>query len=157
PATSGASFASLTEAEATPTPSDLEARVRAFSARMAPYRPAASNNWAVSGEFTANGRPMIAGDPHQPLQAPSLFFAQHLRARDGSLDVNGFSFVGTPSVQLGHNRDIVWTATTTYPDWMDLVTVRVDGDAILVGGERKRFSRRTEVISVRGGGERTVE
>src|SRR5690606_36617260 len=142
PATSGASFASLTEAEATPTPSDLEARVRAFSARMAPYRPGASNNWAVDGAFTENGRPMIAGDPHQPLQAPSLFFAQHLRARDGSLDVTGFSFVGTPSVQLGLNRDVVWTATTTYPDWMDLVEVRVEGDSVVVAGTRHRYAKR---------------
>ena len=29
-----------------------------------------SNNWAVTGELTANGRPLIAGDPHLPPSMP---------------------------------------------------------------------------------------
>jgi penicillin G amidase len=146
----GASAFSASLTEAPLLPPDTSRRLREFSERMAPYRPGASNNWAVDGAFTANGRPMIAGDPHQPLQAPSLFFAQHLRSRDGALDVAGFSFVGTPSVQLGYNRDIVWTATTSYPDWMDLVEVRVEGGDIVIGGERHPYVKRDERVTVRG-------
>jgi penicillin G amidase len=137
-------------------PADLSRRLQDFSARMAPFRPGASNNWAVDGRHTENGRPMIAGDPHQPLQAPSLFYAQHLRSRDGALDVAGFSFVGTPTVQLGHNRHIAWTATTTYPDWMDLVSARVEGQEIIVGSERHRLAVREERVVVRGGVDEVV-
>ena len=36
-----------------------------------------SNNWVVDGSLTATGRPILANDPHRPVQLPSL-------AKDGS-------------------------------------------------------------------------
>lgn len=112
----------------------------------------ASNNWALDGLHTENGRPLIAGDPHQPLRSPSLFWMQHLNSADagGRFDVVGFSFVGTPTVQLGHNRHIAWTATTTYPDVSDIWDVRVTGGEVHVGSERVAIERREEVIEVAG-------
>ncbi|MCU0677901.1 MAG: penicillin acylase family protein [Myxococcota bacterium] len=72
----------------------------------------------------------------------------------------GFAFVGTPAVQLGHNRHVAWTATTTYPDWMDLVEVRVStegGLAIELAGARHPAVARTEVVNVRGEPPQEVE
>lgn len=137
-------------------PPDFEARMADFSERMRELRPGASNNWAIAGRHSADGRPLIAGDPHQPLQSPSVFQMQHVRSADGALDVIGWSFVGTPFVQLGHNRHVVWTATTTYPDWMDLVEVRLipesaGGPAIELAGETHPIVSREETIVVRGG------
>lgn len=114
----------------------------------------ASNNWAVDGRHTENGRPLIAGDPHQGLDSPSLMWMHHINSADagGTLDVNGFAFVGTPSVQLGHNRDLAWTATTTYPDWMDLWSVRHDAVAntVVLGTDTLPVVIRREEIRVRG-------
>ena len=104
-----------------------------------------------TGAFTDNGRPLVAGDPHQPLRSPTIFYAQHLRARDGSLDTAGFSFVGTPWIQLGYNQDVAWTATTTYPDWMDLVEVQVGEGTIQVGDRTHELVTRTEIVNVRDG------
>ncbi len=134
-----------------PLPPDAAERLRAFTERVRELRPGASNNWAMDGRHTADGRPLIAGDPHQPLQSPSIFFAQHVHALDGTFNAVGFSFVGTPAVQLGHNEDVVWTATTTYPDWMDLVAVDVaDDDTVRIGGEPVPIARRAEYFAVAG-------
>jgi len=139
-----------------PLPPDAGERLRAFTAKMRELRPGASNNWAMDGRHTADGRPLIAGDPHQPLQSPSIFYPQHVKATDGSVNAVGFSFVGTPAVQLGHNEDVVWTATTTYPDWMDLVAVDVVDEAVVVGGETVPIARRSEFFAVAGGEPQTT-
>jgi penicillin G amidase len=131
-------------------PADAAARLAKWSQEMAPFRPGASNNWAIDGRHTDNGQPFIAGDPHQGLRSPSLMWAHHLRSAAG-LDVIGFSFVGSPAVQLGHNRDLIWTATTTYPDVMDMLEVQFDGETVDLFGERLPVSPRTERIAVRDG------
>lgn len=150
---------------AAPLPSDAAERMRAFFARFEelPGLPAISgghsNNWAVDGRHTIDGSPMIAGDPHQGFSSPNIFWLHHMhsaRAEDG-LDVIGWSFLGAPAIQLGHNRDIAWTATTTYPDFMDLWAVRGDADSIQIGGVEAPIVRRTETILVRGGAPVTVE
>ena len=141
-------------------PPDARDRLARFSERMRDLRPGASNNWAIDGRHTRDGRPLIAGDPHQPLASPAVFHMQHLRSDDGALDVAGFAFVGTPAVQLGHNRHVAWTATTTYPDWMDLVEVRVSAEGGLtaeLAGTRHPAVARTEVVNVRDESPQEVE
>lgn len=114
--------------------------------------PLASNNWAVAGKHTENGRPMVCGDPHQPLGTPSRFFAQHINTVDaggGELDVVGFGFTGTPGVQLGHNRRVAWTATTNFADVMDLWEVTATADQVVLGGKGRPAKLRREHIRVR--------
>ncbi|MEM9195534.1 MAG: penicillin acylase family protein [Myxococcota bacterium] len=132
-------------------PADAKARLRRFIERMRTFRPGASNNWAVDGRHTENGRPLLAGDPHQPLRSPSRFYAQHVNSAQagGTLDVAGFSFVGAPSVQLGHNARVAWTATTNYPDTMDLVQVRRVGNSVEAGGRGWPIEAREEVFEIR--------
>jgi len=135
-----------------PFPEDAAQRMRAFSEAMAPLRSGGSNNWAVAARHSANGRPLVAGDPHQPLQSPSVFWAQHMNSADqgGSFDVVGFSFVGTPLVQLGHNRHVAWTATTAYPDMMDLFDTEVEAGSARLGNTQHPVQRCVERIAVRG-------
>jgi len=113
-----------------------------------------SNNWVVSGQFTDNGRPLICNDPHQPLQSPSLMYAQHLNSADGggNIDVIGFSFVGAPGLHLGHTRGVHWAATTGFADAMDLWAVSADesGAMVTVAGEQRPVTTRSETIQVAG-------
>lgn len=144
---------------AAPLPADAAARLAEFSTLMASFRPGASNNWAVDGSRTDTGRPMIAGDPHQGLTSPNIFWAHHMNSADagGSIDVVGWSFVGTPGVQLGHNRHLAWTATTNYPDTMDLFDVVLPDDATAeIGGQRIAVVSREETIVVRDGETETI-
>ena len=110
-----------------------------------------SNNWAIAGEHTADGRPIIAGDPHSYLADPSYLYLQHLNSADagGSYDAVGFSFAGTPGIHLGHNRDLVWTATTNFADAVDVWDVQVDGDDVLIGDQWVTMTERTETILIR--------
>ncbi len=122
---------------------------------MAPLRVQGSNNWAVSGRFTADGRPLICNDPHQPLESPSLMYTQHLNSADanGRIDVIGWSFVGAPAVHLGHNRRVGWAATTGFADAMDMWGVTLSGDsgAANLGDETIPVIWRNEQITVKGG------
>jgi penicillin amidase len=133
-------------------PADLGQRLQSFLQTWRRLPMGASNNWAVAGVHTENGRPLIAGDPHQALRSPSLMWAHHMNSADrgGSLDTIGFNFVGTPSVQLGHNAHIAWTATTTYPDYIDMWAVKATNDTIDYGGETLPIVFREESIAVRG-------
>jgi len=115
-----------------------------------------SNNWAVTGALTDSKRPLVAGDPHQPTTSPQRLWPVHMNSRSsgGTLDVVGFSFVGTPAVQLGHNHSTAWTATTNNADVMDLWDVRIDADrdVVVLGDGDHPLRHRAEVIRVRGEG-----
>ena len=131
-------------------PPDAAERLRRFHERVGRVPGEGSTNWAVAGRFTENGRSMIAGDPHQPLRTPSLFWAHHMHSDEG-LDVVGFNYVGAPGVHLGHNAHIAWTATLNYPDMMDLWDVRATPTQALIGDREERIVARTETIRVAGG------
>lgn len=142
-----------------PYPEDAEARLADFVERMALVRPGASNNWAVSGAHTESGKSLLAGDPHQPLRSPSLMWMHQLNSADrgGSLDVIGWSFVGTPGISIGHNRRVAWTATTNYPDVTDIYDVELLPEGRLrFGGELLELDVREETILVKGGEPVTV-
>lgn len=86
--------------------------------------PQGSSNWALAGSHTADGRPLIAGDPHLTLRVPSIWFRLALD-RDGR-QITGASLPGVPGIVFGSNGDIAWAFTNTYGDWTDLVVLEVD-------------------------------
>lgn len=137
------------------TKADLDRAMKGL-ARMSKLRGLGSNNWAVSGEHTANGRPIVAGDPHQGFDPPGIFYAQHINSKDagGTIDAAGFSFVGTPGISVGQTDRIVWSPTTAFADVMDVWTVAVpDPDHISIGGQVVTAVHREEIIVVRGQGD----
>jgi penicillin amidase len=79
---------------------------------------AASNNWVVSGKRTADGKPLLANDPHLPSSLPSIWYLINLNAPE--VKIAGVTLPGAPGVILGHNADIAWGATNVGPDVQDL-------------------------------------
>ena len=79
---------------------------------------AASNNWVISGKRTADGKPLLANDPHLPPTAPGIWYLSHLSAPN--VRVSGVTFPGVPGIVLGHNESIAWGATNVGPDVQDL-------------------------------------
>lgn len=145
-------------------PPDAAARLASFFARRERSRGltiwgGASNNWAVAGRHSENGRPLIAGDPHQGLSSPNIFWMHHIHSTDpvAPLDVIGWNFTGSPGVQLGHNRQIAWTATTTYPDTQDLWAVRIQDGLANIGGTQVPVRTHTEEVRIRGAASMSVE
>lgn len=138
---------------ALPAPDDTA--VHAASEPAAP----GSNNFAVAGSRTADGRAIVANDMHLGLRAPNLWFRARLkyadaRAPGGAVDVTGFTLPGIPAVIVGSNGHVAWGFTNSYGDWLDFYRVeftdaekrkyRVPGgeDALRIGTER---------IEVKGG------
>ncbi|AWH52872.1 penicillin acylase [Stenotrophomonas sp. ESTM1D_MKCIP4_1] len=118
----------------------------------APVTPAAdadavgSNNFAVAGALTADGRAIVADDMHLGLRAPSLWFRVRLRYPDpkapgGQVDVSGFSLPGVPAVIVGSNGHVAWGFTNSYIDTADFrrepanAAVTVHEEHIAVAGQ----------------------
>ncbi len=111
-----------------------QARTRGLTpfARRALPGSQGSNEWAVSGRHTRNGRPIVANDPHLGLDQPSTFYPIGLRAP--GLDVVGEGFAGAPGVIVGHNRDIAWGATVNPMDVTDTFLEKVVPDGTSPSG-----------------------
>ena len=61
-----------------------------------------SNNWAVAGSRTASGKPLVAGDPHRPLDVPNVYYPNHVACP--AFDAIGLAFPGVPGFpHFGHN------------------------------------------------------
>jgi penicillin amidase len=106
-----------------------------------------SNNFAVAGALTADGRAIIADDMHLGLRAPNIWFRARLRyadptAPEGKVDVAGFTLPGLPAVIVGSNTRVAWAFTNSYIDTADYTTLPADtplrtvNESIAVAGAR---------------------
>lgn len=116
-----------------------------------------SNSWAISGEHTNSGLPLLANDPHLSVQLPAIWYENGLHCypknRDCELDVVGFSFAGSPYIVIGHNSYIAWGFTNMGPDVQDLFIEKINPsnpNQYEVDGEWKDMDRVTEIIEVAG-------
>jgi penicillin amidase len=83
-----------------------------------------SNAWAISGNRTASGKPLLAGDPHIRFAVPSVWY-------EASLSHPGFNLYGhhqalNPIAMLGHNRDVAWSITMFQNDDLDLIAEKTN-------------------------------
>jgi penicillin G amidase len=111
----------------------------------------ASNSWVVSGSRTANGKPILANDPHLLLGMPSIWHVQHVVWDEG--EAAGFTVPGAPVVVLGRNKRVAWGLTTAMIDTQDLFVERfdpVDPQRYEVDGDWAKAEVVKEEIRVRG-------
>jgi penicillin amidase len=120
---------------------------------------AGSNNWALTGERTASGLPLLAGDPHRALEVPNVYYQNHVACPD--FDVIGYSFAGVPGFpHFGHNAEVAWCITHAGADYHDLFIERFapgDPTRYQFRGEWREADRRRETIMVRGGTPREID
>lgn len=130
-------------------PDDFAERLNALGKQAGEGR--ASNNWAINARFSANGKPLMANDPHADLDNPAKVITWHLNSADagGAFDVAGFSFPGVPGLHMGHNRVVNWAATNNFADSMDVFDVDIIDGYADIGGNQVPVYVRDEVISVR--------
>ena len=110
-----------------------------------------SNNWVVSGEHTATGKPLLANDMHLELTLAPIWYEVHLTAPEWN--VKGFSLPGAPMVVVGHNDRIAWGFTNNGADVLDLYVETMNpanADEYLVNGAWKKADIYDEVIKVKG-------
>jgi penicillin amidase len=110
-----------------------------------------SNNWVVDGTMTATGKPLLANDPHRPVQIPSLRKTVHLVGP--GWDVIGAGEPALPGVALGHNERIAFGFTIVGIDQVDLYVETLDPanrDRYRYRGQWKAMEIEKQELSVKG-------
>lgn len=112
-----------------------------------------SNVWAVGGQRTASGSPLVGGDPHRLVESPGVYAQVRLACPE--FDVVGFAFPGVPGVaHFVHAGEVAWAITNAMADYQDLYTeqIRRRGDIVEALGPYgwEPVESRSETIDVRG-------
>jgi penicillin G amidase len=110
-----------------------------------------SNNWVVSGDHTATGKPLLANDTHLELSIPPIWYEAHLTAP--GWNVKGFTLPGAPLIVIGHNDHIAWGFTNNGADVEDLYSETFNpaaADEYRVNGKWLKAQLFDEVIHVKG-------
>jgi penicillin amidase len=130
----------------------LTDNTHAFEALGVALSPA-SNNWAVSGERSVTGKPLVANDMHLEFGLPGIWYQIHL-AVEGRLDATGVALPGAPVVVAGHNERIAWGFTFVHQDAMDFFRETINPQnpgEYKFNGTWRPLDIRREVIRVKGG------
>ena len=119
-----------------------------------------SNGWAVSGELTEAGVPMVGGDSHRGLEVPNVYYQVHIRTEE--FDVLGHSIPGMPLVMhFAHNRYVAWGMTHGGVDTQDLFVEQLrrsdSGVEYLFKGAWLPAETRTEELRTRDGSSENIE
>jgi penicillin G amidase len=95
----------------------------AFNFNIPEPRPEiGSNNWAIHGDKSASGLPILANDPHLQLTLPSIWYQMQLSSPN--LNVYGACLPGTPGVTIGFNKDVAWGVTNVHSDILDMYQIK---------------------------------
>src|SRR5687768_11644958 len=128
----------------------------------APEDARGSNNWAVAGSRTVDGRALLSDDMHLALSVPNIWYRASLVWTDdrGSHQVTGVTLPGTPAIIVGSNGHIAWGFTNTTADWSDRVLIEPvpnDPTRYLTPEGPRAFDVTRERIGVDDGEEQWIE
>ena len=109
-----------------------------------------SNNWALSGNKSFNGFPILANDPHRSLSNPSLRYMAHLVAPGWNVIGGGEPEI--PGISIGHNGIGAWGLTVFRTDAEDLYVYELNPSNLNQyrhNGKWKEFNKINETIKVK--------
>ena len=141
---------------APPPASMIDVRKQASTHSLLPFpaeRPAAlgSNNFAVAGSRSSDGRAILANDPHLRITAPSTWYRCRMEWPEHEL--TGLSLPGVPGIVIGTNGHVAMGMTNTTGDFRDNVIIEVDPEdasRYRVGDGWEPFDVEMVAIKVRG-------
>ena len=115
------------------------------------YHPSkGSNNWAVTGGRSVTGSPVLAGDMHQSLTLPSIWYEAHLVTP--SMNTYGVLSPGVPLLVEAFNDHVSWTYTNSGLDGIDHYLLRLseDGRSYEFDGDWIPLQMLPDTIHVKG-------
>ncbi|WP_370000285.1 penicillin acylase family protein [Winogradskyella sp.] len=109
-----------------------------------------SNNWAVSGEKSATGNPILANDPHLGLNLPAIWFVMQLSTPNHN--AFGATIPGALGVISGFNQYIAWGETNATRDVIDWYKIEFNNNRTQYkyDGQWKDLDMRIEDIKIKG-------
>jgi penicillin amidase len=145
-----------------PTPEEFDVRkeprpTKTVRAPMPDSPLVGSNNWAVAGNVTKDGRAILACDMHLELRVPTVWYRAGLEwpGRDGqTMHAWGATYPGTSGLVVGSNEHVAWGLTNAEVDTSDLVIIETDPadpTRYRTPDGFEPFEEFTEIIHVSGG------
>lgn len=110
-----------------------------------------SNNWALSGNKTESGFPILCNDPHLELTLPSIWYEMQISTP--TMNAYGATFPGTFSVIIGYNDYIAFGFTNAQRDVKDYYEIRFRDDSkkeYWYNGQWQPTTIRIDTLRVRG-------
>lgn len=111
-----------------------------------------SNNWAIAGARTTDGRAILSNDMHLPHSVPNIW--HRVQVELPGVRLVGVTLPGFPMIVAGSNGSVAWGFTNTTGDFADLIRIRpdpADGSLYLTPEGPDAFVEHDEPIRVRGG------
>ncbi len=115
----------------------------------------ASNNWAVSGDKSHSGKPLLANDMHLGFNIPGIWYQMH-HIVENELNVTGLLLPGSPLIVCGHNEHIAWGMTNVNVDNLDFYIEKInpeDSNKYEFNSEWKDIIIKKEIIKTKKGEE----
>jgi penicillin amidase len=100
--------------------------------------------WAISGDRTASGNPMLYSGPQMGFMTPSIITEGSVRG--GGLEISGMTFPGTPGFPIGRTPHHAWSMQVGHAHTLDFY-IEAPQSAVL---------NRMETIQVFGGADVVV-
>ena len=82
-----------------------------------------SNAWAVNGELSKSGKPLLASDPHLEPSATGMLHAIHVKGT--TINAIGTGIPGIPGVFIGHNDYYAWGVTAGLANTSECILTKV--------------------------------
>lgn len=115
-----------------------------------------SNNWAISGNKSKSGKPILSNDPHVDARLlPGTFYPIGLICPE--FKAVGIATPGIPGILCGRNEFVSFGVTNAYGDSQDLFIEEVEGDFYLQGDQKVPLGNRTEIIKVKDSSDVVIE
>ncbi len=115
-----------------------------------PHPNNGSNNWAVSGEKSYSGNPILANDPHLGLNLPSIWYVMQLATPQHNSF--GATLPGALGIISGFNTHISWGETNATRDVIDWYKIKFKDETRKLykyDGKWKNTSVRVEEIKIK--------
>ncbi|WDY58263.1 penicillin acylase family protein [Pseudomonas sp. PSKL.D1] len=110
-----------------------------------------SNAWAIAGNRTSSGRPLLAGDPHIAFAMPAVWYEAELSAP--GFNLYGYFQALNPFALLGHNSDFGWSLTMFQNDDVDLIAEKTNpanAEQVMVDGQWQNLEKTEQKVTVKG-------
>ncbi len=140
------------------TPEELKAKINGSVFKELPQHiksntlPKGSNAWAVHGNHTVSGKPILSNDPHLAHGIPSEFYMVALKYPQGPT-ITGATLSGLPLIVIGRNEKVAWGVTMSLIENVDLYNIKLNTEKThyFYNGAWKPLKIRQEIIKVKGG------
>lgn len=121
-----------------------------------------SNNWAISGTVTGDGRAILGCDMHLSLAVPAIWYRVVMNTPTVGGEVRrlvGVTLPGLPALIAGSNGSIAWGYTNSYGDFGDVIELRQpspESREYATADGPRQLETITEIVDIRGGPAREI-